>query len=80
MHVSPYTQCQFTPGFVIDRLFILSSMPLQHSPAYLFVTNSASVLPDSEDSWIDYILLHLSNRFTIYALRLTWLLNQAFAL
>lgn len=40
---------------VIDRLFILSSMPLQHSPAYLFTTNSTLVPSDGGDSWIDYI-------------------------
>ena len=65
--------------FVIDRLFILSSAALHHSPAYLFATDSASVRLDSEDSWTDYILLYLNNRFTAYALPLTGALIPAFA-
>ena len=65
---------------VIDRLFILPSAALHDSPAYLFATGSAPVLSDSGASWADYILSHLSNRFTAYALRLTMLLLIAFGL
>jgi hypothetical protein len=65
---------------VIDRLFILPSMPLQHSPAYLFTTNSALVPSDGGDSWADYIPRHPSHGFTTYALRLTLTLRNVFAL
>ena len=65
---------------VIAWLFIHASAALHCSPAYLFATDSASVPSDSGDSWVDYILLHLSNRFTTYALRLTEILQSAFAL
>lgn len=53
---------------------------LHCSSAYLFATGSAPVSSDSEDSWPDYILLYLNNRFTDYALRLTMILITAFAL
>lgn len=53
---------------------------LHCSSAYLFATGSAPVSSDNEDSWSDYILLYLNNRFTDYALRLTAILLTAFAL
>lgn len=60
------------------RLFILKSMAIHHSLAYLFTTCSAQVLPDSGASWTDYILWHLSHRFTIYALPLSRFLSRSF--
>lgn len=50
------------------------------SPAYLFTTNSAFVSSGSGASWEDYILQHLSYRFTSYALRLTDILKSALRL
>lgn len=62
--------------YVTVRLFIRTSMPLQHGPAYLFATGSTSVLSDGGDSWPDYIPWHPSHGFTDYALRLTGILPR----
>lgn len=71
--------CPFS-RIVIARLFILTSAPLQCSPAYLFTTSSADVLTDVGDSWEDYILTYLNVRFASYALRMNVFLSTSFSL
>ena len=51
-----------------------------NSPAYLFTTDSASVLPDSGASWTNYIPMRHSPGFIAYALCLTAALPAAFGL
>lgn len=55
-------------------------MAIRHSSAYPFTICSAQIRLDSGISCQDYILWHLSHRFTCHALRLTRLLNLAFTL
>lgn len=76
------------PGLSQLKAFVLLShsfLSVLHyhynsSPAYLFIMRSARILSDGRASWTDYILLHLNNRFTVYALRLTSILTLTFAL
>lgn len=77
----PFTSSYTTvSAYVTARFFIRASMAVHHGPAYLFTTDSASVLSDGGDSWPDYIPWHPSHGFTGYALRLTRILRPAFGL
>lgn len=49
---------------------------IKHSLAYLFITGFAPMPSDDGNSWPDYILPYLNDRFTSYALRLTGLLDH----